>query len=48
VDEGDGMWLTNRVTAVPAVTASHPSKVDHVFGGNTSGRIQFWASGSSE
>jgi hypothetical protein len=37
-----------RVTAVPAVTASHPGRVDHVFGGNTSGRVQYWASGSSE
>ncbi|WWC64442.1 uncharacterized protein I303_107052 [Kwoniella dejecticola CBS 10117] len=35
------------VTAVPAVTASHPSIVDHVVGGNTSGRIQLWGSGSA-
>ncbi|WRT70364.1 uncharacterized protein IL334_007362 [Kwoniella shivajii] len=35
------------VTAVPAVSASHPNLVDHVVGGNTSGRIQLWGSGSS-
>ncbi|WWC71881.1 uncharacterized protein I206_105840 [Kwoniella pini CBS 10737] len=35
------------VTAVPAVTASHPNIVDHVVGGNTSGRIQLWGSGNA-
>ncbi|WOO80271.1 DNA damage-binding protein CMR1 [Vanrija pseudolonga] len=39
------LW-TDGVTAVPAVTASHPSRVDHVVGGNTSGRIQLWTSGA--
>lgn len=40
------LW-TDDVTAVPAVTASHPSRVDHVVGGNTSGRIQLWTSGAT-
>ncbi|WWC91567.1 uncharacterized protein L201_006513 [Kwoniella dendrophila CBS 6074] len=40
------LW-NEAVTAVPAVTASHPSIVDHVVGGNTSGRVQLWGSGSS-
>lgn len=35
------------VTAVPAVTNSHPNRVDHVVGGNTSGRIQLWTSAES-
>ncbi|KAL1412140.1 hypothetical protein Q8F55_003143 [Vanrija albida] len=39
------LW-TDGVTAVPAVTASHPNRVDHVVGGNTSGRIQLWTSGA--
>ncbi|WVQ84906.1 hypothetical protein IAT38_007069 [Cryptococcus sp. DSM 104549] len=39
-----GLW-TDGVTAVPAVTASHPGVVDRVLGGNTSGRIQLWSSG---
>ncbi len=38
------LW-TDVVTAVPAVTASHPSRVDCVVGGNTSGRVQLWMSG---
>ncbi|WVW86016.1 hypothetical protein I302_108054 [Kwoniella bestiolae CBS 10118] len=40
------LW-NDVVTAVPAATASHPSIVDHVLGGNTSGRIQLWGAGSS-
>ncbi|KAL7418571.1 hypothetical protein Q5752_007029 [Cryptotrichosporon argae] len=39
------LWA-DPVTAVPAVTASHPNRVDHVIGGNTSGRIQLWTSGA--
>ena len=35
------LW-TDGVTAVPAVTNSHPSRVDCVVGGNTSGRVQLW------
>ncbi|ADV24174.1 Conserved hypothetical protein [Cryptococcus gattii WM276] len=40
------LW-TDSVTAVPTLTASHPSIVDRVVGGNTSGRIQLWSSGDS-
>lgn len=40
------LW-TDDVTAVPAVTSSHPGRVDHVLGGNTSGRIQLWTSGGA-
>ncbi|OCF40777.1 WD repeat-containing protein [Kwoniella heveanensis CBS 569] len=40
------VW-NEAVTAVPAVTASHPSLVDRVVGGNTSGRIQLWGAGDS-
>lgn len=40
-----GLWAEG-VTAVPAVTASHPGRVDCVVGGNTSGRIQLWSAGS--
>ncbi|WVR00348.1 hypothetical protein IAU59_007491 [Kwoniella sp. CBS 9459] len=40
------LW-NEAVTAVPAVTASHPSLVDRVVGGNTSGRIQLWGAGDS-
>lgn len=39
--------MVRRVTAVPAVTASHPNKVNHVVGGNTSGRIQLWTAGET-
>lgn len=35
------LWA-DGVTAVPAVTSSHPSRVDCVVGGNTSGRVQLW------
>jgi hypothetical protein len=38
------LWA-DGVTAVPAVTASHPGRVDCLVGGNTSGRIQLWTSG---
>lgn len=38
------LW-NDAVTAVPAVTAAHPAHVDRLVGGNTSGRIQLWASG---
>ncbi|WWD19513.1 hypothetical protein CI109_103974 [Kwoniella shandongensis] len=38
------LW-NEAVTAVPAVTASHPTIVDRVVGGNTSGRIQLWGAG---
>ena len=41
------LW-TDVVSAVPAVTASHPSRVDCVVGGNTSGRIQLWTGGGEE
>ncbi|WVR07792.1 hypothetical protein IAU60_004835 [Kwoniella sp. DSM 27419] len=40
------LW-NEAVTAVPAVTASHPSVVDRVVGGNTSGRIQLWGAADS-
>ncbi|ORX40746.1 WD40-repeat-containing domain protein [Kockovaella imperatae] len=40
-DKIASLW-TDVVTAVPAVTVSHPARVDHVLGGNTSGRIQLW------
>ncbi|WVQ67137.1 uncharacterized protein L199_005332 [Kwoniella botswanensis] len=40
------LW-NDVVTAVPAVTASHPKIVDHVVGGNTSGRVQLWGAGSA-
>lgn len=40
-----GLWAEG-VTAVPAVTASHPGRVDCVVGGNTSGRIQLWTAAS--
>lgn len=39
------LWA-DGVTAVPAVTSSHPSRVDCVVGGNTSGRVQLWTSGA--
>ena len=32
----------NRITAVPAVTASHPSIVNQVVGGNGSGKVSLW------
>lgn len=40
------LWA-DGVTAVPAVTASHPSRVDCVVGGNTSGKVQLWTSGTA-
>lgn len=38
------LW-TDGVTAVPTVTASHPSHATTLVGGNTSGRIQLWTAG---
>jgi hypothetical protein len=43
----DGERELTSVTAVPAVTASHPGRVDHVLGANTSGRVQLWTSEKS-
>ncbi|KAK8853099.1 hypothetical protein IAR55_003800 [Kwoniella newhampshirensis] len=40
------VW-NDAVTAVPAVTASHPTIVDRIVGGNTSGRIQLWGAGEA-
>ena len=44
---GERDMLIVSVTAVPAVTAAHPGRIDHVFGANTSGKVQLWTSAKS-
>lgn len=44
----DGTLITSLydpslITAVPAVTASHPRRVDRAYGGNGSGKLTAWA-----
>lgn len=43
--QGDHLvQLTDEsITAVPAVTASHPTRAGRYAGGNASGKISFWA-----
>src|SRR5262249_18105754 len=38
----DAVYLTQRITAVPAVTGSHPSIVERAYSGNASGRCVVW------
>ena len=37
------LYDPDYITAVPAVTACHPTRPDRYYGGSASGKISFWA-----
>lgn len=39
--------IDSRVTAIPAVTCHHPSKLARVYGANASGKVAVWAPADS-
>jgi len=37
------LYDASAITAVPAITASHPKRADRAYGGNGSGKLYVWA-----
>lgn len=37
------LYDSSAITAVPAITASHPNRPDRAYGGNGSGKLYVWA-----